>query len=152
MGCKRSEVQILSPRLIKIRRQFNCGASPRDCRLSIGQYRSNTGWQSHPLITQISPIFSSICAICYICGLFRIKSIEVAGCCLEHLFLIHSDKLSCNPSCLRLSLHVGVVRSRWASWSSKPVAGRVAGRGGFDSHPLPSKILQGPKGFSRKIV
>jgi hypothetical protein len=26
--------------------------------------------------------------------------------------------------------------SRWASWSSKPVAGRVAGRGGFDSHPL----------------
>jgi hypothetical protein len=27
--------------------------------------------------------------------------------------------------------------SRRASWSSKPVAGRVAGRGGFDSHPLP---------------
>ena len=32
---------------------------------------------------------------------------------------------------------VGVVKSRRASWSSKPVAGRVAGRGGFDSHPLP---------------
>ena len=35
---------------------------------------------------------------------------------------------------------MGVVKSRWASWSSKPVAGRVAGRGGFDSHPL-SPIL-----------
>ena len=33
--------------------------------------------------------------------------------------------------------YVGVVKSRRASWSSKPVAGRVAGRGGFDSHPLP---------------
>jgi hypothetical protein len=31
----------------------------------------------------------------------------------------------------------GVVGSRWAPRSSKPVAGRVAGRGGFDSHPLP---------------
>jgi hypothetical protein len=36
---------------------------------------------------------------------------------------------------------VGVVRSRWASWSSKPVAGRVAGRGGFDSHPLSPRFL-----------
>ncbi len=50
--------------------------------------------------------------------------------------LIHSDKCSCNPSLLRLSLFVGVVRSRWVSWSSTPVAGRVASRGGFDSHPL----------------
>jgi hypothetical protein len=33
-----------------------------------------------------------------------------------------------------------VVRSRWASWSSTPVAGRVAGRGGFVSHPLPLLI------------
>ena len=53
-----------------------------------------------------------------------------------YLLLIHSDKLACQASPLRLSLHVGVVRSRWASWSSTPVAGRVAGRGGFDSHPL----------------
>lgn len=51
--------------------------------------------------------------------------------------LAYNDKSSCNPSSLRLSLRAGVVRSRWASWSSKPVAGRVAGRGGFDSHPLP---------------
>ncbi len=43
---------------------------------------------------------------------------------------------TCIPSALRVSLRLGVVRSRWASWSSKPVAGRVAGRGGFDSHPL----------------
>jgi hypothetical protein len=57
-----------------------------------------------------------------------------------YLLLIHSDKLACQASPLRLSLHVGVVRSRWASWSSTPVAGRVAGRGGFDSHPL-SPIL-----------
>jgi membrane-associated protease RseP (regulator of RpoE activity) len=35
---------------------------------------------------------------------------------------------------------MGVVRSRWASWSSTPVAGRVAGRGGFVSHPLPPII------------
>jgi hypothetical protein len=40
------------------------------------------------------------------------------------------------PSIMLVS---GVVRSRWASWSSKPVAGRVASRGGFDSHPLPQK-------------
>ena len=33
--------------------------------------------------------------------------------------------------------YMGVVGSRWAPRSSKPVAGRVAGRGGFDSHPLP---------------
>ena len=33
--------------------------------------------------------------------------------------------------------NTGVVGSRWAPRSSKPVAGRVAGRGGFDSHPLP---------------
>ncbi len=33
--------------------------------------------------------------------------------------------------------NLGVAGSRWASRSSKPVAGRVAGRGGFDSHPLP---------------
>ncbi len=32
---------------------------------------------------------------------------------------------------------MGVVGSRWAPRSSKPVTGRVAGRGGFDSHPLP---------------
>jgi hypothetical protein len=32
---------------------------------------------------------------------------------------------------------MGVVGSRWAPRSSKPVAGRVAGCGGFDSHPLP---------------
>lgn len=38
--------------------------------------------------------------------------------------------------CATRVLCMGVVRSRWASWSSKPVAGRVAGRGGFDSHPL----------------
>ena len=36
-----------------------------------------------------------------------------------------------------LSKNMGVVGSRWAPRSSKPVAGRVAGRGGFDSHPLP---------------
>lgn len=38
-------------------------------------------------------------------------------------------------------LALGVVRSRWASWSSKPVAGRVAGRGGFDSHPLSPNLV-----------
>jgi hypothetical protein len=32
---------------------------------------------------------------------------------------------------------LGVVESWWAPRSSKPVAGRVAGRSGFDSHPLP---------------
>ena len=35
---------------------------------------------------------------------------------------------------------MGVVGSRWAPRSSKPVAGRVAGRGGFDSHPLPPPL------------
>ena len=44
--------------------------------------------------------------------------------------------LTCNPLLIRLSLYAGVVRSRWVSWSSTPVAGRVASRGGFDSHPL----------------
>jgi hypothetical protein len=34
-----------------------------------------------------------------------------------------------------------VVRSRRASRSSKPAAGRVAGRGGFDPHPLPPVFL-----------
>ena len=44
---------------------------------------------------------------------------------------------------------MGVVRSRWASWSSKPVAGRVAGRGGFDSHPLSPIITKVTlKGFA----
>ena len=38
----------------------------------------------------------------------------------------------------------GVVGSRWAPRSSKPVAGRVAGRGGFDSHSLPPFISQKP--------
>ena len=32
--------------------------------------RNNEGWQFHPQIMQIPPIFSSICAICYVCGLF----------------------------------------------------------------------------------
>ena len=44
---------------------------------------------------------------------------------------------TCESPIPRVCLRMGVVRSRWASWSSKPVAGRVAGRGGFDSHPLP---------------
>ncbi len=35
----------------------------------------------------------------------------------------------------------GVVGSRWAPRSSKSVAGRVAGRSGFDSHPLPQKSV-----------
>ena len=39
--------------------------------------------------------------------------------------------------CGILSLATGVVGSRWAPRSSKPVAGRSTGRGGFDSHPLP---------------
>ena len=43
-----------------------------------------------------------------------------------------------NPT---LSLRVGVVRSRWASRSSKSVSGRVASRGGFDSHPFPSNPI-----------
>ena len=37
---------------------------------------------------------------------------------------------------------LGVVGSRWAPRSSKPVAGRVAGRGGFDSHPFPLSFTQ----------
>ena len=32
---------------------------------------------------------------------------------------------------------MGVVGPRWVPRSSKPAAGRDAGRGGFDSHPLP---------------
>ena len=48
---------------------------------------------------------------------------------------------TCNPILIRLSLRVGVVRSRWASWSSKPVVGRVASRGGFDSHPLSPTLI-----------
>jgi hypothetical protein len=36
-----------------------------------------------------------------------------------------------------LEFREGVVGSRWAPRSSKPVAGCTAGRGGFDSHPLP---------------
>jgi len=39
-----------------------------------------------------------------------------------------------------ICLDTGVVGSRWAPRSSKPVAGRVAGRGGFDSHALPPCI------------
>ena len=41
-----------------------------------------------------------------------------------------------------IMLVMGLVRSRWASWSSKPVAGRVASRGGFDSHPLPQVLCR----------
>ena len=50
---------------------------------------------------------------------------------------------------------MGVVKSRWASWSSKPVAGRVAGRGGFDSHPLSPIYLtmdNGQKTMSKKYA
>jgi hypothetical protein len=52
-------------------------------------------------------------------------------------FLNPTLSLPCASTLHRVSLRAGVVRSRWVSWSSKPVAGRVAGRGGFDSHPLP---------------
>ncbi len=38
-------------------------------------------------------------------------------------------------------IRTGVVGSRWAPRSSKPVAGRTAGRGGFDSHPLPPFLV-----------
>jgi hypothetical protein len=48
--------------------------------------------------------------------------------------------LTCQSCFLRLSLSPGVVKSRRASRSSTPVAGRVAGRGGFDPHPLPPGI------------
>ncbi len=46
---------------------------------------------------------------------------------------------SCRRTGGAVSFHqyTGVVGSRWAPRSSKPVAGRAAGRGGFDSHPLP---------------
>ena len=37
---------------------------------------------------------------------------------------------------------------RWVPRSSKPAAGRVAGRGGFDSHPLPP-AREFPAGFNR---
>ena len=36
-----------------------------------------------------------------------------------------------------LARPLGVAGSRWAPRSSKPAAGRSAGRGGFDSHPPP---------------
>ena len=62
-------------------------------------------------------------------------------------YYANSDNAACKASLLRLSLHVGVVRSRWVSWSSKPVAGRVAGRGGFDSHPLPPTSLTIDRGL-----
>jgi hypothetical protein len=51
---------------------------------------------------------------------------------------------ACKSFMPRLCLLPGVVKSRRASWSSKPVAGRVAGRGGFDSHPLP--LQRPPRG------
>lgn len=38
---------------------------------------------------------------------------------------------------LKVILKLGMVRSWWASRSSTPVSGRVASRGGFDSHPFP---------------
>ena len=41
------------------------------------------------------------------------------------------------PLILCDTIYLGVDKSRWASRSSKPVAGRFAGRGGFDSHPFP---------------
>ena len=41
---------------------------------------------------------------------------------------------------------MGVDESRWAPRSSKPLAGRVAGRGGFDSHALPPKSYIDIKG------
>lgn len=50
---------------------------------------------------------------------------------------------ACQFSLILLKIHVwsildeGVDESRWAPRSSKPVAGRVAGRGGFDPHPFP---------------
>src|SRR5258706_4066094 len=53
------------------------------------------------------------------------------------------SKISVGPSstCIslspRLCLQVGVVRSRWISWSSKPVAGRVLGCGRVHFHPAP---------------
>ena len=49
---------------------------------------------------------------------------------------------SCQSSCLRVSLLAGVVKSRWASRSSTSVTGRVASRGGFDSHALPPKEIK----------
>lgn len=37
-------------------------------------------------------------------------------------------------------LTLGVDESRWIPRSSKSVAGRYAGRGGFDTHPFPPFI------------
>ena len=48
--------------------------------------------------------------------------------------------LPSNPA--RGMLNPGVVESRWVPRSSKPVAGRYAGRGGFDTHPLPPFLLK----------
>ena len=58
---------------------------------------------------------------------------------------------SCQSRLLRVCLPPGVVRSRRASRSSTPVAGRVASRGGFDPHPLPPCVhnLQVKNGSSR---
>jgi len=42
----------------------------------------------------------------------------------------------------KVILKVGMARSWWASRSSTPVSGRVASRGGFDSHPFPFAINQ----------
>ncbi len=48
------------------------------------------------------------------------------------------------PYTRKVSLPIlGVVGPRWAPRSSKSVAGRYAGRGGFDSHPLPSIRYEG---------
>jgi hypothetical protein len=66
-----------------------------------------------------------------------------SGCDLHKYSILATDLLhtpcflSCQTILLRLSLSLGVVRSRWASRSSTPAAGRFAGRGGFDPHPLP---------------
>ena len=45
---------------------------------------------------------------------------------------------ACQTTMLAVCLvETGVDESRWAPRSSKPLAGRVAGRDGFDSHALP---------------
>lgn len=56
-----------------------------------------------------------------------------------------SLRISCQTFQLRVSLSAGVVRSRWASRSSTPAAGRNAGRGGFDPHPLPPLCIGGSR-------
>jgi glutaredoxin len=57
--------------------------------------------------------------------------------------LSYRSIFSCKNGLGGVFLTAGMAESWWAPRSSKPVAGRVAGRGGFDSHPFPPVLNRG---------